>query len=80
MSPVTWKGSRRAHPAGTEDVAVCKELGPQVANGQARQHHLGPAVRALLQLVIYDVPLRVHYRLVLPWVAKPDLLMCTRTP
>lgn len=62
-----------SHPTGAEDVPVSKELGAQVSNGEPGQDHLGTRVRALLQLVINDVPLCVHYRLVLRWVAEPDL-------
>ena len=53
------------HPSSAEDVAVGKELGAQVSDGEPGKDHLGARIGALLQLVIDDVPLRVHNRLVL---------------
>jgi len=61
------------HPAGAEDVPVCKELGAQVSDGEPGQDHLGARVCAPLQLVVDDVPLRVHYGLVLRWITEADL-------
>ena len=63
----------RAHPASAEDVAVCKVLGGQVPDGEARQDDARPAGGALVQLVVDDVPLGVHNLLVLRRVAQPDL-------
>lgn len=68
-----WRAEAAAHPAGTEDVAVGEELGAQVPDGQPRQHDLGAAVRAVAQLPVDDLPLRVHDGLVLARVVQPDL-------
>ena len=66
-------GGAGAHAAGAEDVAVGKELGGQVADGEAGEHDLGARVRARLQLGVDDVPLRVHDLLVLRRVAQAHL-------
>lgn len=62
-----------AYPASAENVPVGEELSAQVSDGEPGEDHLGARVRALLQLVVDDVPLRVHDRLVLCWIAQPDL-------
>ena len=62
-----------SHPACAEDVPVSKKLGAQVSDGEPGQDYLGARVCALLELVVDDVPLRVHDGLVLRRVAEPDL-------
>ena len=72
-STAPYAAQQAAHPPRAEDVAVGEELRAQVSDGEPRQHHLGARVRALLELVVDDVPLGVHDRLVLRGVAQPDL-------
>lgn len=67
------RGLGGAHPPGAEDVPVGEVLRAQVPDGQPRQHDPGAGVRALGQLVVDDVPLRVHDLLVLRGVAEADL-------
>lgn len=55
--------------AGTEQVSVGEVLRGHVSDGQLGQHHLGPRLVDLLQLVVQDVPLGVHDGLV---VLKQD--------
>ena len=53
----------RRDPNRAEDTPVRKVLGAEVANGEAREHNLGPGGHAELQLLEDNLPLRVHYRL-----------------
>ena len=73
LSELGGAPGQAAYPASAEDVPVSEELGAQVSDGEPGEDHLGARVRALLQLVVDDVPLRVHDRLVLRWVAQPNL-------
>jgi hypothetical protein len=57
-----------AYPAGAEDVAVGKVLRGKVANCQARQNNLCARRRNCIQLLVDDVPLSIHNRLILRWV------------
>lgn len=56
-----------------EDAAVGKVLGAQVADRKPRQHDGRAAGGALGELVVDDVPLRVHDGLVLARVVEPHL-------
>jgi hypothetical protein len=42
-------------------------------DGELREHDVGPGLHALGQLLVDDVPLRVHDGLVLAGVVQPDL-------
>lgn len=68
-----------AYPASAEDVAVCKELRGKIPDGQSREDNLGARGCALVELVVDDVPLCIHDRLVLGRVAQTNLEAKCRT-
>mmetsp|Transcript_40927 Transcript_40927/g.92111 ORF Transcript_40927/g.92111 Transcript_40927/m.92111 type:complete len:324 (+) Transcript_40927:144-1115(+) len=55
---------RSLHPPRAKEASVGEVLSGEVADGEFGEDDLGPALDAVVQLLVNDLPLRVHDRLV----------------
>mmetsp|Transcript_7146 Transcript_7146/g.15496 ORF Transcript_7146/g.15496 Transcript_7146/m.15496 type:complete len:348 (+) Transcript_7146:432-1475(+) len=63
----------RLDPSGAEHLSIRKVLGGQISDGKLGENHLRPAVHALVELVIDDLPLGVHDGLILGRIGNAHL-------
>jgi hypothetical protein len=61
------------HSTSAEDVSISEVLGRQIADGEFGEHYLSPSVDDLLQLLVDELPLGIHDRLVIIRVIDTDL-------